>query len=415
MIKLFINKNSFEKDVSDLKELDDFKNKYFGKDLPLRVVFCNKALSLATVVLLVIPFLMIYLGFSTYLLLTLVYCVVFNVVTFFMMNQTKLYNLAMLIVSYNINIIVLPLVFIFGNGADTGIYLYFITGLVITALFIDGYKMAISLVIQSVWYGLIFYFSYLHQDRLDQFVSNTNISPSLSIIINIFLISLTLGPLIRMLSVEYEDERKVVLKLVNKLEDLSIKDPLSGAFNRRFLFSYLDEAIERYKKDGNPITLIIFDIDKFKELNDTYGHLVGDEVIVNVVKVLQHSCRSYDIVSRYGGEEFIVVLPGASEETAYFRADQMRQKVEDSILSASISERKVTISGGIALYSNKMTVESFIDAADKNLYIAKNSGRNKIVWKDGQLQSPEQKNMEFNYLNNSNNDLNSLHRRRSDK
>ncbi|MDO5448251.1 MAG: GGDEF domain-containing protein, partial [Clostridia bacterium] len=123
------------------------------------------------------------------------------------------------------------------------------------------------------------------------------------------------------------------------------------------------------------------DIDKFKRVNDDFGHLVGDEVIKGFAGVLLQSCRNYDVVARYGGEEFILVMPGASEETAYARAEQIRAKVEASSFSEAI-DRPVTVSGGVASYvTTYKTVEEFIAAADEHLYTAKETGRNKIIWK----------------------------------
>ncbi|MEG1244013.1 MAG: GGDEF domain-containing protein, partial [Oscillospiraceae bacterium] len=195
-----------------------------------------------------------------------------------------------------------------------------------------------------------------------------------------FIVSLCMATLVKILSLYYEKEQKHTNELLLKLEEMSVKDPLTGAYNRRFLLKYLESGMDRNITKNTPVSIIMYDIDKFKLLNDDYGHLTGDEVIRKLSAIFLESCRNYDIVARYGGEEFLLVLPGAGEETAYRRAEQIRKRVESTKFS-DVIQRPVTISGGVASFEKTMqTTEDFIAVADQYLYLAKESGRNKIVW-----------------------------------
>ena len=126
----------------------------------------------------------------------------------------------------------------------------------------------------------------------------------------------------------------------------------------------------------------MFYIDHFKKINDTYGHLTGDDCIKSLTYIFKRSVRNIDIVCRYGGEEFICVLPTAEDTPAFRRAEQIRASVENTQLSTEI-DKKVTISGGVAMYRPGMTPEELIKEADSNLYLAKENGRNQIVWHNG--------------------------------
>ena len=161
-----------------------------------------------------------------------------------------------------------------------------------------------------------------------------------------------------------------------------IRDPLTGLFNRRFLEESLEREISKANRQNAPLGLIMLDADHFKLFNDTYGHLAGDVVLKHLGNLLMKNSRREDIACRYGGEEFVLVLPGTDRKVARQRAEDLRIMVEngDPIHHRSKILPNITISLGIALLPDhgKSAVE-LITEADKALYQAKDEGRNRVV------------------------------------
>jgi diguanylate cyclase (GGDEF)-like protein len=138
----------------------------------------------------------------------------------------------------------------------------------------------------------------------------------------------------------------------------------------------LEFNVARCNRYGERLAIIMFDLDHFKSVNDTHGHLAGDEVLRTVAAKIQQSLRDSDLAGRYGGEEIIVILSNQALDGAIIAAERIRSDIEK--LSFTIKDLRVTISGGIGILSGQST-EELIDLADKNLYRAKISGRNCIV------------------------------------
>jgi diguanylate cyclase (GGDEF)-like protein len=166
-----------------------------------------------------------------------------------------------------------------------------------------------------------------------------------------------------------------------RLRELSIRDSLTGLFNRRYLEEVLALELIRAVRKQYPIGIIMADIDHFKRFNDTHGHAVGDAVLVQVGNLLRTHVRSSDVTCRYGGEEFILILPEASREITQIRAEQMREDArqlhvhyEDQTLEA------VTLSLGVAIFPDHgSTIDALFGAADTALYNAKRDGRDRVV------------------------------------
>jgi diguanylate cyclase (GGDEF)-like protein/PAS domain S-box-containing protein len=159
-----------------------------------------------------------------------------------------------------------------------------------------------------------------------------------------------------------------------KLIALSSIDALTGLFNRRFLFERLEYEMKRTHRSQKPLSVILMDIDYFKQVNDQYGHLVGDQVLIQVAKLLQHSVRKTDMVGRYGGEEFLIVLPDCSAAEGSKVAEKIRTAIQEAVFD---SDLKITISGGVAEYKDQ-SIEKLVDDADHYLYEAKRNGRNVV-------------------------------------
>ncbi len=162
-------------------------------------------------------------------------------------------------------------------------------------------------------------------------------------------------------------------------------DELTGIFNRRALNRYLSQLLENKNRQA-PWSFVIFDIDHFKNVNDEHGHTVGDEVLSGTAQALREGIRDSDFVARYGGEELALVLPGCDLSKARKIAEKLRKRVgqvrwkieRDGKILGRGRNLRVTVSGGIAEFKSNDTIESLIDRADKALYLAKQSGRNRV-------------------------------------
>jgi diguanylate cyclase (GGDEF)-like protein len=166
-----------------------------------------------------------------------------------------------------------------------------------------------------------------------------------------------------------------------QMQQLAALDALTGIYNRRFGYNRIQEEFSRAIRAGSALSLIMLDIDHFKAINDTYGHMVGDKIIVLITKTITGAIREGDLLIRYGGEEFLCVLPGASQSDAYFVAERIRIMVRDTILKHHDQALCVTVSLGTASYPNAniSDIQQFINMADDAMYNAKKSGRNRVV------------------------------------
>ncbi|WP_049756623.1 GGDEF domain-containing protein [Chloroherpeton thalassium] len=167
---------------------------------------------------------------------------------------------------------------------------------------------------------------------------------------------------------------------IKTLERQIREDSLTGLQNRRYLDLQLSLEFERARRYGNNLTLVMADIDHFKQINDRFSHLIGDKVLKEIAKIFRRRCRRIDIIARYGGEEFVLLLPMTDAENAYMVCERIRVAIENYHWSKIHPELSVTISMGI---SDSLGIENNHDllaAADKKLYEAKNSGRNRVCY-----------------------------------
>jgi diguanylate cyclase (GGDEF)-like protein len=157
-------------------------------------------------------------------------------------------------------------------------------------------------------------------------------------------------------------------------------DGLTGLLNRQALDETLNNEFNRSTRHKEDLSLIFFDLDNFKKVNDVYGHLAGDEALRQVSKILLMGKRLEDIAARYGGEELVLVLPETSKENAFILAERIRLKVEAMTIHWDDSDIRLTISGGISAYpTDADNVRSLIQKADEAVQRAKDSGKNKIL------------------------------------
>lgn len=172
--------------------------------------------------------------------------------------------------------------------------------------------------------------------------------------------------------------RKCVL--YEEVEKLATHDGLTGLFLRRYFLQLLELEIKRMARAGGHFSLLMLDIDNFKKVNDTYGHLIGDKVLKQVAVRIKESVRAVDMACRYGGEEFLVCFVNAAKKDAYKYAEIIRKNVEDMVVQVPGLDLKITISGGIANFPYDATsIQEAIEKADKAMYLAKSKGKNCII------------------------------------
>lgn len=171
-------------------------------------------------------------------------------------------------------------------------------------------------------------------------------------------------------------------KAEQELYEVSINDSLTGIFNRRYIYQRLEQMLVQASRDNKPFCVAIIDLDHFKKINDTYGHLVGDEVLRDFAQILKASLRSYDLVGRFGGEEFIVVTAGVNNEMAAQLLERLLLELRGKKFTANGAEFVVTFSAGVACIQEPglaLELDAAIARADARLYSAKHAGRNQVV------------------------------------
>lgn len=164
-----------------------------------------------------------------------------------------------------------------------------------------------------------------------------------------------------------------------RFKEMSITDELTGLYNSRHFFNRLKAEIERTDRYGHPLTLLMLDLDNFKQYNDAFGHLSGDSVLAETGNIIRKSIRSSDSAYRYGGEEFAVIMPESSGQESLYFAERIRKSFESKALSGyKEDDLRVTVSIGVAQYIAGEEISAFIKRADENMYAAKNAGKNRI-------------------------------------
>jgi two-component system cell cycle response regulator len=164
------------------------------------------------------------------------------------------------------------------------------------------------------------------------------------------------------------------------MRDLAMRDALTGLWNRAAIIDFLNNELARAVRHQTQVAIVLLDIDYFKSVNDKHGHLAGDEALRQVAQTLRTTTRPYDAVGRFGGEEFLVVLPGCDVANALSHAERQRHAVSQIVLSLRDAKISLTISAGVAMFDPKEIVNAteLIARADAALYWAKNHGRNRV-------------------------------------
>lgn len=281
-----------------------------------------------------------------------------------------------------LTLIIIPLLWVYNGGLSGSIPFFYIFNICLSAILLNKlrYKIILSIQILVLISLLIFEFNY--PDYIISFSSKTAdfIDKSVSIVV----ISLAMFLMIIKIMKEYYltiDKLRSTYKELQKSNDVlynaAITDELTGLINRRHIIELLADQIENDRHQKGMSTIMV-DIDHFKKINDTYGHSIGDQVLIKVSKLLKDNLRCADFVGRIGGEEFLILMPDTSRETAFNRADDLRKSVAD--LKWDYTNLRVTISAGIyhCNCDGSENCDTILNNSDIALYQAKNEGRNLI-------------------------------------
>lgn len=200
---------------------------------------------------------------------------------------------------------------------------------------------------------------------------------ALSVIFGIFFIY----PLIRQQANEEGKLREMTESLSVRsqtLEHAALTDSLTGMQNRRYFDDALQEYLNEFRRIDKPVGLMIMDLDHFKQINDTHGHDVGDEVLKQVANCLREFTRYHDVVARVGGEEFAIVAPNLDINLLHKLGDRIRDAISQLVIDAGNVRLRVTSSVGVAIWNKRETADELYKRADKLLYSAKRQGRNRV-------------------------------------
>ncbi len=179
-----------------------------------------------------------------------------------------------------------------------------------------------------------------------------------------------------------QQEANELRRRLEKAEREATRDVLTGLYNRKYLDKALEALARNYAEEGIPFSVIMLDIDHFKRINDTYGHKVGDSVLEFIGQTINGSVKGRDVPTRYGGEEFVIVLPATVFEDACKVAESLRRQISSKILKVTKTQKKigtVTVSAGVAQIRPGDSVGDLLERVDRALYLAKQEGRNRVM------------------------------------
>lgn len=191
------------------------------------------------------------------------------------------------------------------------------------------------------------------------------------------------------IGIGYKKVQKIREEYELELIEMATKDKLTNIYNRRSFEARLSQDIQQYQKFNTELSVILFDVDHFKFVNDTYGHQAGDNVLTLLADIAKNTMRSNDVVARYGGEEFIILLPNTGKNGSQIFAEKLRKAIEDASFDTNTYEIHITVSLGVTCISDiqNPSLDSLIKSADDALYYAKHNGRNQVSY----MQTSENK------------------------
>ena len=280
-----------------------------------------------------------------------------------------------------LDFVVLPALYLSGGSIHSGISAYFALGIALSLLCFRGRNGTVFVTFQSLFYLFLYWLSWRFSDRLTSFpalFAGNHWFEHVAVGSIVLMVAVALSVLIKVVFSVLRQESHSVEEAIIDMTRLAETDHLTGLSNRRAMYKAVKSEVSRAKRRGLPLSAILIDIDDFKLVNDEYGHTIGDEVLRELSAILTALCSEHMRAFRFGGEEFVVLLPGYDRELAEDLSEKIRMTVAGRKMSPHLPpDRRVTVSIGVAEY-NGGTGEALIDTADHGMYIAKSRGKNQV-------------------------------------
>ncbi len=289
--------------------------------------------------------------------------------------------LSLATIQLDFDLVVLSLLIFFSGGFESPITVLFIFHIMICT-FLIYHKKALKSTMTAIVLVITIFF--LNEGLVTSSQKFTRMMAFNIILLIAYFISAYLSRNLR-------DNEKALQELFEKTRELSVTDGLTNLYNHAHFFLMLNLQLEKAKRYQWPFSIIIFDVDHFKKYNDTHGHIKGSEALKKVAVQMRKVFRVSDIMARYGGDEFVVILPHSDKVGAYLAAERLREVVEIESFygSEKLPLGKFTLSMGISSYpEHGVTTEEILNNADKALYMAKKMGRNRAVIYSEERKTP---------------------------
>ncbi len=265
-----------------------------------------------------------------------------------------------------------PAIWIANGGSMGGTQYFLVLIAILVAIVYTGRTRYLLLALFLLTLSALIVFEYLHPEAIQYYTSRSD--RFIDVLLGFNFAAITMMIIFIVFADSYRIEHQRVREYSKHLEEVAVTDGLTGLYNHSFICRRLEDEVGKARRYNRKLSLIMFDIDHFKKLNDTQGHQYGDYILSKIAEILKENTRASDEIGRYGGEEFLVLCTETGLAEAYLLANRLRTEIERSSFRRDV---KVTISGGVAELKEESGAQ-LVDRADRCLYSAKRLGRNRI-------------------------------------